>query len=272
MQRSDEKIFLQSNDFRNDVSSAFGDLRDDKDFTDVTLACEDGQQVEAHKVVLIASSPFFLNLLKRNKHPHPLVFMRGLNFENLLSLVDFLYHGEANVFQDNLDSFLGMAEEFQLKGLHKREEESVEQVLEVSKRKVSQSSSQIDHQIASSKDNTPTQGLQSIFDPIPITETPVALNNFSGCTDLDELDAKVKSMMASSEYRIGKEQGRARICKVCGKEGERKSIMDHIEANHINDISIPCNSCGKISKSRQGLRHHNRSNHSLIPAFAFWSS
>ena len=55
MQRSDEKIFLQSNDFRNDVSSAFGDLRDDKDFTDVTLACEDGQQVEAHKVILIAS-------------------------------------------------------------------------------------------------------------------------------------------------------------------------------------------------------------------------
>ena len=51
MQRSDEKIFLQSNDFRNDVSSAFGDLRDDKDFTDVTLACEDGQQVEAHKVI-----------------------------------------------------------------------------------------------------------------------------------------------------------------------------------------------------------------------------
>ena len=268
----DERLCLQWNDFKENVSSAFGDLREDKDFTDVTLACEDGQQVEAHKVVLIASSPFFLNLLKRNKHPHPLVYMRGLKFENLLSLVDFLYHGEANVFQDNLDSFLGMAEEFQLKGLDKREEEPVEQVLQESKRKISQSSSQIDNQISSSKDNTIPQGVQSIFDLIPITETAVVLNNFSGCTDLDELDAKVKSMMASSEYRIGKEQGRARICKVCGKEGERKSIMDHIEANHINDISIPCNSCGKISKSRQGLRHHNRSNHSLIPAFAFWSS
>ena len=29
------------------------DLREDKEFTDVTLACEDGQQVEAHKVVLV---------------------------------------------------------------------------------------------------------------------------------------------------------------------------------------------------------------------------
>ena len=52
MQKSGEKLCLQWNDFCDNVSSAFGDLRDDKEFTDVTLACEDGQQVEAHKVIL----------------------------------------------------------------------------------------------------------------------------------------------------------------------------------------------------------------------------
>ena len=36
--------------------------------------------------------------------------------KDLLAIVDFLYHGEANVFQENLDSFLAFAEEFQLKG------------------------------------------------------------------------------------------------------------------------------------------------------------
>ena len=64
MATADEKLCLQWNDFRENISSAFGDLRQDKEFTDVTLACEDGQQVEAHKVVLVASSPFFMNLLK----------------------------------------------------------------------------------------------------------------------------------------------------------------------------------------------------------------
>ena len=98
MQLSGEKLCLQWNDFRDNINSAFGDLRDDKDFTDVTLACEDGQQVEAHKVVLIASSPFFLNLLKKNKHPHPLVIMRGVKYDDLISMVDFLYNGEANIF------------------------------------------------------------------------------------------------------------------------------------------------------------------------------
>ena len=117
MANADEKLCLQWNDFKENASSAFGDLRLDREFTDVTLVCEDGQQVEAHKVILVASSPFFLNILKRNKHPHPLIYMRGVRPENLMAMVDFFYHGEANVYQENLDSFLVLAEELQLKGL-----------------------------------------------------------------------------------------------------------------------------------------------------------
>ena len=94
-----------------------GSFREDNDFADMTLACEDGQQVEAHKVILAASSPFFQKLIGRNKHPYPLIFMRGVNSDDILAIVDFLYRGEANVFQENLDSFLAIAEELQLKGL-----------------------------------------------------------------------------------------------------------------------------------------------------------
>ena len=51
-----EKLCLQWNDFKDNAINAFGSLRDDNDFTDVTLACEDGKQVEVHKVVLASSS------------------------------------------------------------------------------------------------------------------------------------------------------------------------------------------------------------------------
>ena len=64
-----EKLCLQWNDFQENIKSAFGSLREDNNFTDVTLVCEDGQQVEAHKVILAASSPFFQKLLRGNKHP-----------------------------------------------------------------------------------------------------------------------------------------------------------------------------------------------------------
>ena len=87
MTNANEKLHLQWNEFKDNVSSAFGDLRQDEEFTDVTLACEDGQQVEAHKVVLVASSPFFLSILKRNKHPHPLIYIRGVTTDNLMAMV-----------------------------------------------------------------------------------------------------------------------------------------------------------------------------------------
>ena len=117
MTNAAEKLCLQWNDFKENVSLAFGDLRLDKGFTDVTLVCEDGQQMEAHKVVLASSSPFFMTLLKKSKHPRPLIYMRGLKSNDLTNMLNFLYVGEANVFQEDLDSFLALAEELQLKGL-----------------------------------------------------------------------------------------------------------------------------------------------------------
>ena len=50
---------LQWNDFQNNARNAFRNLREDKDFADVTLVCDDGQQVAAHKVILAASTPIF---------------------------------------------------------------------------------------------------------------------------------------------------------------------------------------------------------------------
>ena len=113
MQHS-EKLSLKWNDFQENLNSAFGVLRNDKDFADVTLVCEDGTHIETHKVILASSSPFFMEMLKKNKHPHPLIYIRGLKAMELVAMVDFLYFGEANVYQESLELFLGLAEELKL--------------------------------------------------------------------------------------------------------------------------------------------------------------
>ena len=119
-----DKICLQWNDFQKTVVSSFRNLREENDCTDVTLACEDGQQVGAHKVVLKSSSPFFRELLKSNKYQQPIIYMRGVNFEDLTAILDFLYLGEANLYQEKLESFLTIANELKLKGLAKDWENS----------------------------------------------------------------------------------------------------------------------------------------------------
>ena len=111
-----EKISVKWEDFDRSIKSSFTLLRNAIEFSDVTLACEDGKQFLVHKAVLASQSPFFLNLLKRNQHPHPLIYMRGVNAENLVSIVDLLYHGETEIQRENLPGCLSLAEEIQLNG------------------------------------------------------------------------------------------------------------------------------------------------------------
>ena len=99
---TNEKLCLKWNDFQNLVQVSFGELRTDTDFTDVTLACED-QSIKAHKVVLSTCSPFFKKLLKNHPHPQPLIYMKGMKSSSLTAIIDFLYLGEANVFQEDVD-------------------------------------------------------------------------------------------------------------------------------------------------------------------------
>jgi len=113
---SSEKFCLRWNDFESNISSAFRELRDDKDFFDVTLACDD-EQIQAHKVILSACSPFFRNILRRNPHQHPLLYLKGVKYTDLQSVLNFMYHGEVNVAQEELNSFLAVAEDLRVKGL-----------------------------------------------------------------------------------------------------------------------------------------------------------
>ena len=57
-----DKFCLQWNDFERNISEAFKELREEKDFFDVTLACEE-EEIQAHKLILAACSPFFRSVL-----------------------------------------------------------------------------------------------------------------------------------------------------------------------------------------------------------------
>ena len=113
-----DKFCLKWNDYEKNLGTAFNDLREQKELFNVSLISEDGSQVEAHKVVLSACSPFFRNIITRNaQHPHPLLFLKGVRHRDLVSLLDFMYRGQVNIAQEDLSTFLSVAEELKVKGL-----------------------------------------------------------------------------------------------------------------------------------------------------------
>ena len=119
-----EKFCLRWNDFESNISVAFRELREDKDFFDVTLACED-DQIQAHKVILSACSPFFRTVLKRNPHERPLLYLKGVRYLDIVAVLNFMYHGEVNVAQEDLNTFLAVAEDLQVKGLTQNNSEKL---------------------------------------------------------------------------------------------------------------------------------------------------
>ena len=71
-------------------------------------------------------------------------------------------------------------------------------------------------------------------------------------------------MMEKSLNRIASGRQLADVCKVCGKEGRGSAIKDHIEANHLEGIIIPCNLCKNTFRSQKGYRRHNRQHHNQL--------
>ena len=212
-------------------------------------------------MILAASSPVFKAILKRNKHSHPLIYMRGMKSVDMITMVDFLYRGEAYVDQENLDSFLAITEELQLKGLKGTYDDKT-----LREREVLKKPDQMEPKQKMPHRRIPTKESSSLDEPTTESGNTNALalptqKYFSG--DSQELDETVRSMMETSLNFLphGKKRERGKICKVCGKEGKGNDIMRHIETNHLEGVSIPCNNCDKIFRSRDGLRCHISKHH-----------
>ena len=122
-----EKYCLKWNDFTTNLSSAFNELRDDEDFFDVTLLTEESE-IRCHKLILGACSPHFRTIIKRLANiQNPAIYLRGVRHEDIKNILEFMYLGEVSVTQQDLDSFLSVAQDLCIKGLSQNDKNDTSQ-------------------------------------------------------------------------------------------------------------------------------------------------
>ncbi|KAL7040829.1 hypothetical protein ACKWTF_000532 [Chironomus riparius] len=102
--------------FAENLSSGFQSLFDRGDFVDCTIAC-DGQLLQCHKLVLAICSPYFREIFMNNPCRHPIIILKDVTFSIMSELLQFMYQGEVNVKQAELQAFMSIAESLQIKGL-----------------------------------------------------------------------------------------------------------------------------------------------------------
>ncbi|XP_071528149.1 uncharacterized protein [Panulirus ornatus] len=109
---------LRWNNYQTNMTAVFDQLLQEEVFVDVTLSCEGGQQLRAHKVVLAACSPYFQAVLQNNPCKHPIVILpRDVAFADLRAIIEFVYRGEIDVAQEQINSLLAAADTLKIKGL-----------------------------------------------------------------------------------------------------------------------------------------------------------
>ena len=116
-----EKVWLKWQDFQDNATTTIKNLRNEPDFSDVTLVSKDNLMIKAHRVILSSSSLVFHIMLNDIEHIHPVIYMRGMESKDLSHLLDFIYHGEVHLAREDLKEFMNLAQELHVKGLENTE-------------------------------------------------------------------------------------------------------------------------------------------------------
>ena len=246
--------------YESTTKSTFRNLYTDEAFADVTLACEGNKKVLAHRVVLSACSDFFKQILQMHPNPHPLIYLQGINTQDLILLKMFMYLGKATVENENMTSFISAAKLFLNK--ESKMEINAPEITTKTTKDVSKSecvetlSEQVEEefndmhmipgQITHEKDILKSSNLKC-FEKLQCDQC-----------DWNTLDRD----KLSKHYRD--QHGPELCCAKCKFKTRRNyMLINHDKAKHQN-IKFYCDICGLEFSTKDMVRSHKTKNHRNI--------
>ena len=232
-----EKFSLKWNDFQSNVSKSFGALRNENYLHDVTLVGDDHHQISAHRVVLSACSEYFKSIFKNSNYPmqHPVLCLSGIISSDFNNILDYIYNGQIQIYQDDLDRFLDIAQRLKLDGLMASEDNRKEEEKTYNKQEPIITSVNDDENF------------------VPIQEDTSVKTVSVNLEEMNDIDGKIE------EY-IGLDETGNYKCNLCGKKTGRhkRHLQNHIET-HLEGLSFSCQFCDKTFRSRNSVAiHKNR--------------
>ena len=248
-----DKWCMKWNEFDTNIREYLRIIREDQRLFDVTLVTDDGQHIEAHKIILSAGSHFFSNIFLRSNQSNMLIYLKGINSVQLVHLLDFIYNGEASVGQEELKEFLETGKELHVKGF-----EAYVSGMGESVQDESVCESNVKKEIYENRHNVISDALKPSLGRYNSLEGALtqAKEGKVKVNENTDLDLQISTMIEKSDNLW--------ICKVCGKTTTKKGhIQDHAES-HIEGMSHPCHICNKSFSNRPSLRKHIQDIHSEL--------
>jgi len=256
--RMDDRFNLSWDDFQTSTISSIKDLLNDEQFTDVTLACDDGKQVKAHKIILSSCSSFLKNIFVQNPHPQPLVYISDISWGNLNRILQFMYLGSVEVEEKELQSFMNTANKLKVKGLN----------IDAGSRNVIQHRSEYMPKYAEKKRDEFSEHIlgveigkyqsdyADIGNQVQQVEDALTIENWK-----NEMDDNHYNVENYESQIVQNQHQQLYCCEKCNyKSNRRYNVKKHNLSVH-DGVRYPCNQCDFKATETGDLKKHQRRQH-----------
>ena len=249
-----EKFALKWDDFQSNWNQSLSQLRNDTDFDDVTLISDDKMKFSAHKILLSSCSNTFKMILKENAHSKSILYLGGVSSVNLGFMLDYIYYGEVNLYQEQLESFLKSAKKLEIEGLMGEESTALNQDTHYMKEEQEEQIAfpTIDEkQIVGRTDNNKANHRRQYERPTTSDVAKIDVTSFN----FEEADEKIKELYERVDgvWR----------CSACDYTTTLiGNVKRHVET-HIIGLSYSCNLCNKEFRLKSSLYNHKRNVHKV---------
>ena len=250
-----EKFALKWNDYQSNWNKSLSQLRKDTDLADVTLISDDKVKFSAHKVILSSCSNMFKFILKENTNASPLLYLGGVSSVNLGYILDYIYHGEVNIFQEQLDSFLETAQKLEIDGLIGQEVKGEPDEETYNKNTNCHKDEIVPLEAKTSVKMNDNQKVitRRQYEWSSNDESKIDVSSFT----LEEIEEKLKELYQKID---GVSPG-LWTCMACNYTSKQKAnVKRHVEI-HVEGLSYSCNLCNKEFRLINSLNHHNSTIH-----------
>ena len=221
-----EKYSLTWETYSDHLKGLMKELMMNEDFSDITFVTEDKKQIKANINILSACSPIFKDILKKEKNSRQIMYLRGIQFSEIESILQFVYLGEATFYEERMDEFLAVAKSLEIKELCNAE---------------SKSNLELDDGSLPRNPNTADE---------EVKEQTVMSNHMTGQVP-EERKREVLSVDVDGKYK----------CNQCDYQTTHKGhFTRHVESKH-EGVKYACDQCDYQSTHKGDLNKHIQSQH-----------
>ena len=251
-----EPLNLNWHTYNDHLKEMMQNLMHSSESVDVTLVCEDRTKLKAHKFVLNACSPVFQSIINDLPQIDPVIYLRGVLAPEMKSILQFMYLGQASIYQDRINDFLNVAKSLEIKEISKElDHEYPESINDQEYDKI------IEPNIGNLHEANTTNTSNVEGEIVHKTSKFISFRNKDGRFSCDRCDKHYNDKGTLHKHIQSAHEGIRFLCDDCGYIAPHKSKLSrHIQSIH-DGVKFPCDLCDFKASRKDSLNNHKEKRH-----------